>query len=145
MRMNLNQQSFGASWEVHTKLMASISPVVACGVHDVDIMCRMTRARPIRVSGIGARLSEELPEGKIIYGHLQVTFDDGSVGWYEAGWGPMMSETAFFIKDVVGPRGSVSIVAEKSGSQGQSANVESHTGTQCLRVHHSERSVDGSF
>ena len=37
------------------------------------------------------------------YGQLQVTFDDGSVGWYEAGWGPMMSETAFFVKDVIGP------------------------------------------
>ena len=33
------------------------------------------------------------------------TFDDGSVGWYEAGWGPMMSEVAFFVKDVVGPEG----------------------------------------
>ena len=38
------------------------------------------------------------------------TFDDGSVGWYEAGWGPMMSEVAFFVKDVVGPKGAVSIV-----------------------------------
>jgi hypothetical protein len=38
-------------------------------------------------------------------------FDDGSVGWYEAGWGPMMSETAFFVKDVVSPNGCVSIQA----------------------------------
>ena len=44
------------------------------------------------------------------YGMLQVTFDDGSVGWYEAGWGPMMSETAFFVKDVISPNGCVSIV-----------------------------------
>ena len=43
------------------------------------------------------------------YGQLQVTFEDGSVGWYEAGWGPMMSETAFFVKDVIGPRGCVSL------------------------------------
>ena len=41
---------------------------------------------------------------------FEVTFDDKSVGWYEAGWGPMMSETAFFVKDVIGPKGSVSIV-----------------------------------
>ena len=39
------------------------------------------------------------------YGQLQVTFDDGSVGWYEAGWGPMMSEVAFFVKDVDRPEG----------------------------------------
>lgn len=145
MRMNLNQQSSGATWQVHKNLMSSISPIVDCGVHYVDIMCQMTQARPVRVSGIGARISEELPEGRINYGHLQVTFDDGSVGWYEAGWGPMMSETAFFIKDVVGPRGSASIVAEKSAAQGQSANIESHTGTECLRVHHAELAADGSF
>ena len=37
------------------------------------------------------------------YGHFQVLFADGSLGWYEAGWGPMMSDTAFFVKDVVSP------------------------------------------
>ena len=46
-----------------------------------------------------------------------MTFDDGSVGWYEAGWGPMMSETAFFVKDVVGPKGCVSIVAKQAGGE----------------------------
>ncbi len=34
------------------------------------------------------------------YGQLQVTFENGSVGWYESGWGPMISETAYFVKDV---------------------------------------------
>jgi hypothetical protein len=66
------------------------------------------------VSGLRARLTEMLPAGRVDYGHLQVTFDDGSVGWYEAGWGPMMSETAFFVKDVVGPR-----LREHHGPQGR--------------------------
>ncbi|MDG1241062.1 MAG: Gfo/Idh/MocA family oxidoreductase [Opitutae bacterium] len=145
MRMNLNQQSTGAQWETHKNLMSSISPVVDCGVHYVDAMCQMTRARPLRVSGLGVRLTDDLPEGKINYGHLQVTFDDGSVGWYEAGWGPMMSETAFFIKDVVGPKGSASIVAEQASSQGQSANVDVHTQTQCIRVHHGRLNEDGTL
>ena len=43
-------------------------------------------------------------------------FDDGSVGWYEAGWGPMMSEVAYFVKDVVGPKGCVSIVMPQEGT-----------------------------
>jgi predicted dehydrogenase len=145
MRMNLNQQSSGENWETHKQLMASISPIVDCGVHYVDVMCQMTSASPIRVAGMGARLTDELPEGKINYGHLQVTFDDGSVGWYEAGWGPMMSEVAFFLKDVVGPKGCVSIVAEKSASEGQSANVAVHTQTQALRVHYAQRNSDGTF
>jgi predicted dehydrogenase len=118
MRMNLNQQSSGNNWETHKNLMSSISPIVDCGVHYVDVMCQMTRAKPIRVAGLGARLSNELPTGKINYGHLQVTFDDGSVGWYEAGWGPMMSETAFFVKDVVGPKGSASIIAGSTAERG---------------------------
>lgn len=145
MRMNLNQQSYGANWNTHKALLSSISPVVDCGVHYVDVMCQMTGARPVRVSGIGARLSEEIPTGKINYGHLQVTFDDGSVGWYEAGWGPMMSEVAFFVKDVVGPKGSVSIVAEKAASEGQSSNVDAHSQTQALRLHHASLGADGNF
>tara|TARA_B110000037_G_scaffold108972_1_gene126137 strand:+ start:3542 stop:4618 length:1077 start_codon:yes stop_codon:yes gene_type:complete len=145
MRMNLNQQSSESNWDTHKNLMSSISPIVDCGVHYVDVMCQMTRSKPIRVSGIGARLTDELPEGKINYGALQVTFEDGSVGWYEAGWGPMMSEVAFFVKDVVGPKGCVSIVADKAAAKGQSANVDAHTQTQALRIHHSELDAEGKF
>jgi len=145
MRMNLNQQSSGANWNTHKNLMSSISPIVDCGVHYVDVMCQMTRSKPIRVSGIGASLTSELPAGKINYGHLQVTFEDGSVGWYEAGWGPMMSEVAFFVKDVVGPKGCVSIVAQNAGAAGQSANVDAHTQTQALQLHHAELKPDGTF
>lgn len=145
MRMNLNQQSSGSYWETHQKLLKSTSPVVDCGVHYVDVMCRMTGSRPVSVNGIGARLSDEIAPDQINYGHLQVTFADGSVGWYEAGWGPMMSETAFFVKDVIGPKGCVSIVANAAGGAGQSANIESHTKTEALRVHYAERKVDGSF
>ncbi len=89
-----------------------MSPIVDCGVHYVDVMCQMTGAKPVRVSAVGARLSDELKPGMYNYGQLQVTFDDGSVGWYEAGWGPMMSEVAFFVKDVVGPKGCASIVKD---------------------------------
>jgi hypothetical protein len=55
----------------------------------------------------------------------------------------MMSEVAFFVKDVVGPKGSVSIVAaEQSGdaaegaSKTASSDIDSHTKTSALRLHH---------
>jgi predicted dehydrogenase len=105
----------------------------------------MTRSKPIRVSGLGARLSNELPADKINYGHLQVTFEDGSVGWYEAGWGPMMSETAFFVKDVVGPEGCVTIEAKDAADKGQSDNVDAHTKTESLRRHFSELDENNQF
>ena len=142
MRMNLNQQSSGDKWYTHKQLMRSMSPIVDCGVHYVDIMCLMTQSAPISVSAIGANLSEEIDPKMYNYGQLQVRFKDGSVGWYEAGWGPMMSETAVFIKDVIGPKGSVSI---SDKIEADSQNIEGHTKTGCLQLHHSEINKEGEF
>ncbi len=143
MRMNLNQQSIGPAWTWHRNLLRSLSPIVDCGVHYVDLMCLMTGARPVRVHAMGARLSEEIAPDMYNYGQLQVMFDDGSVGWYEAGWGPMMSETAFFVKDVIGPKGSVSILTPGYGRCNPagttltvSSDIETHTKPGTLRVHH---------
>ena len=146
MRMNLNQQSHGAAWNTHRNLMKSMSPIVDCGVHYVDVMCQMTRARPVRVSAVGARLSDELKPGMYNYGQLQVTFDDGSVGWYEAGWGPMMSEVAFFVKDVIGPKGCVSIVKDPNETSARgSDDIDSHTKTNCIRLHRSDIDANNEF
>lgn len=143
MRMNLNQQSSGETWRTHKNLMEAMSPIVDCGVHYVDVMCQMTGAQPVSVNAIGARLSDELIPGMYNYGHLQVTFDDGSVGWYEAGWGPMISETAFFVKDVMGPKGCVSIVDTPKGSG--SDDIDAHTKTNRLRLHHAALNAQGHF
>lgn len=146
MRMNLNQQSSGPTWETHKTLMQSISPIVDCGVHYVDMMCLMTQAEPVSVQAIGARLSDEIAEDMYNYGHLHVSFSDGSIGWYEAGWGPMMSETAFFVKDVVGPRGSASIViADPDKGGAASDDIGAHTQTSKIRLHHAERDAHGAF
>ena len=146
MRMNLNQQSHGPAWDVHRNLMKSMSPIVDCGVHYVDVMCQMTGAKPIRVSAVGARLTDDIKPGMYNYGHLQVTFDDGSVGWYEAGWGPMMSEVAFFVKDVIGPKGCVSIVKDPNESSAKgSDDIDSHTKTNCIRLHYSEIDARNEF
>jgi predicted dehydrogenase len=146
MRMNLNQQSRGSTWQSHRNLMESMSPIVDCGVHYVDVMCQMTGATPVRVTAVGARLTDDIKAGMYNYGQLQVVFDDGSVGWYEAGWGPMMSETAFFVKDVIGPKGCVSIVKDPNeATTVASDNIDSHTKTNCLRLHHSALNGDGEF
>ena len=145
MRMNLNQQSHGVMWNVHRILMKSLSPIVDCGVHYIDVMCQMVRAKPVQVTAIGARLTNDIPEGNYNYGQLQIRFEDGSVGWYEAGWGPMVSETAFFVKDVFGPKGSVSIVAKEAGSKGKSDSVEAHTKTESLRIHHADIDAHNEF
>ncbi|SEG00653.1 Gfo/Idh/MocA family protein [Sphingobacterium lactis] len=145
MRMNLNQQSQGYMWNVHRNLMKSLSPIVDCGVHYIDVMCQMTDAKPITVSAIGARLTDDIPSDNYNYGQLQIRFDDGSVGWYEAGWGPMISDTAFFVKDVIGPKGCVSIVAKEAAKAGNSDSVEAHTKTESLKVHYADIDGENNF
>jgi predicted dehydrogenase len=145
MRMNLNQQSSGAKWLVHRNLMKSLSPIVDCGVHYIDVMCQMTRSKPVQVSAIGARLTDDIPEGNYNYGQLQIRFEDGSVGWYEAGWGPMISETAFFVKDVFGPKGSVSILAKEAAAAGKSAVIDAHTKTESIKVHYANLDGNDNF
>jgi predicted dehydrogenase len=136
-RMNLNQQSSGPAWDAHKRLLESCSPIVDCGVHYVDVMCQITRANPVRVHAMGTRLTEDMPPAMYNYGQLQIFFADGSVGWYEAGWGPMMSETAYFVKDVIGPKGSVSIVMAESAQGLRSADINAHTKTNQILLHHS--------
>jgi len=145
MRMNLNQQSQTAMWTLHRNLMKSLSPIVDCGVHYIDVMCQMTRSKPVQVYAIGARLTDDIPADNYNYGQLQIRFEDGSVGWYEAGWGPMISETAFFVKDVFGPKGSVSIVAKDAGGAGKSDSIEAHTKTESLLVHHADLDENDRF
>ncbi|WP_223578763.1 Gfo/Idh/MocA family protein [Sphingobacterium sp. GVS05A] len=145
MRMNLNQQSHGYMWNVHRNLMSSLSPIVDCGVHYIDVMCQMVGVKPVRVSAIGARLTDDIPDWNYNYGQLQLHFEDGSVGWYEAGWGPMVSQNAFFVKDVFGPKGSVSIVADKASNEGKSDSVAAHTQTESLRVHYADLDANNDF
>lgn len=145
MRMNLNQQSHGYMWDVHKNLMKSLSPIVDCGVHYIDVMCQMVRSKPKQVSAIGARLTDEISPDNYNYGQLQITFEDGSIGWYEAGWGPMISETAHFVKDVMGPKGSVSIVSASVMEQGTTDSVDRHTKTESLRIHHAAVNADNEF
>jgi predicted dehydrogenase len=144
-RMNLNQQSSGAQWAAHKRLLQTLSPIVDCGVHYVDIWCQIAASPPVSVHAVGARLTEDLPPGMYNYGHLHVSFADGSVGWYEAGWGPMMSETAFFVKDVIGPRGSVSIVLAEGIAPLKSDDINAHTQTNQLLVHHAALRPDGTL
>lgn len=131
-RLNLNQQSSGPTWDVHKALMRTTPPIVDCGVHYVDVMCQITDAKPVEVRGMGLRLSDEIAPDMYNYGHFQVLFEDGSLGWYEAGWGPMMSDTAFFVKDVVSPNGAVSI---RMSEDARSDDIDTHTQTSKLRLH----------
>jgi hypothetical protein len=101
----------------------------------------MTRAKPLTVQGIAARAAKDIDADKHNYGMLMVTFDDGSVGWYEVGWGPMMSKSAYFVKDVVGPGGCVSIDKDPSVDP---ADLAKHTSVDSIILHSSAMSASGA-
>ena len=104
MRMNLNQQILWSGLELAQEPDG-----------EPDAAGRLRRAlcrhhvpddpAPSRCACTASAPSCPTRPGQQNYGHLHVVFDDGSVGWYEAGWGPMMSEVAYFVKDVVGTQG----------------------------------------
>jgi predicted dehydrogenase len=142
MRMCLNQQSFGKEWALLKTFIANMPPLVDCGVHYVDVMCQMTRAKPKLVQGMAARVSDEIDKDNHNYGVLQVVFEDNSVGWYEVGWGPMMSRSAYFVKDVIGPKGCVSI--DKDTTNVDPSDISKHTTVDSIIQHSSAVDASGA-
>jgi predicted dehydrogenase len=124
-RMNLNQQSSGAQWDIAQG--ADADDLAAGRLRRALRGCDVPgdrRAARARAGHRPAAVATRSRPTCTITASLQVVFEDGSVGWYEAGWGPMMSETAFFVKDIISPNGSVSITdADKAGS----ADIDGHT------------------
>ena len=57
----------------------------------------------------------------------------------------MMSEVAFFVKDVIGPKGCVNIMDAEQGSDKGSDDIDSHTKTNRLKLHYSERDENDEF
>ena len=112
MRMIGNQQTFGEVWESQKGLIEDTSPLIDCGVHYVDLMCLVTGCKAVSVYAQGINLDPLLPPDCYNYGLLQVKFADDSIGFYEAGWGPMMTKNAWYVKDFIGPKGSYSILYE---------------------------------
>jgi hypothetical protein len=55
----------------------------------------------------------------------------------------MMSEAAFFLKDVVGPRGCVSII--RASDAAGSDDIGGHTRTNAIRVHYGEVDARNEF
>ncbi len=94
----------GPTWETHKALMETTSPArrLRRALRRRDVPDHR-RAGRCGCTAWACASSDEIAPDMYNYGQFQVVFDDGSVGWYEAGWGPMMSETAFFVKDMVSP------------------------------------------
>jgi predicted dehydrogenase len=96
------------TWHSHLALLQEISPIIDCGVHYVDVMRWFTGSDVVQVSGIGQRLDSGVPQGSYNYGMMTMKFADGSIGYYEAGWGRVMPSDN--LKEFIGPKGRIRIV-----------------------------------
>ncbi len=115
MRMTQNHHTM--DWQKYLKLINETSPIVDCGVHYVDVMRWFTGAEPVEVSAIGQRTEADVISGSYNYGLMTVKMSDGSVAYYEAGWGNTIS--AENIKEFIGPKGRIRLTYQMFRSHNQ--------------------------
>lgn len=95
-------------WNKYLSLIKDTSPIIDCGVHYVDVMKWFTNTTVTKVDAIGLRTQEDVPEDKYNYGLMTVKLSDGSIGYYEAGWGNTVA--ADNLKEFVGPKGRIKLI-----------------------------------
>lgn len=100
------------------------SPGIDCGTHYIDLMRWYCGANAVRVSGIGARVHPDVPDGCFDWETYHVDFDDGSRGYYEAGWGYSFPADRV-TKEAIGPKGYVAVrsAAVREGEEGEAETV----------------------
>jgi len=89
-------------------LLADASPIVDCGVHYIDIMRYFTGADVVQVDGIGTITDDDCPKGAYNYGLLTAKLSNGSIGYYEAGWGNTIASDN--TKEFLGPKGRLKLM-----------------------------------
>lgn len=110
MRMTQNHHTM--DWQKYLNLIRDTSPIVDCGVHYLDVMRWVTGAEIKDVDGIGLKTEADVPDGKYNYGLMTVRLTDGSIGYYEAGWGNTIA--ADNLKEFIGPKGRIRITLQMS-------------------------------
>ena len=115
MRMAQNHHTM--DWQKYLNLICKTSPILDCGVHYIDVMRWFTGAEITDVSGIGMKTEADVPDGKYNYGLMTARLSDGSVAYYEAGWGNTME--ADNLKEFVGPKGRIKIVYQMARHEHQ--------------------------
>lgn len=111
MVFRMVQNHHTMDWPRYLTLIRETSPIIDCGVHYLDVMRWFSGADITDVSGIGLTTEADVPEGKYNYGMITVRLEDGSTGYYEAGWGNSISSED--LKEFVGPKGRIRLIQQK--------------------------------
>ncbi len=115
MRMAQNHHTM--NWPRYKRLIQDTPPVLDCGVHYFDIMQWFTGARIEKVMGIKQKIDLDLSDDEYNYSMCTCILSDGSVGFYESGWGNAMSSGN--LKEFVGPLGRIRIVYKNNRTSHQ--------------------------
>lgn len=110
--MRMNQNHHVMDWNKYGKLLQNASPIVDCGVHYVDVCRWFTGSEVVDVNGIALRTDNEVPENTYNYGLITLRLADGSIAYYEAGWGNTIA--AENLKEFIGPLGRIKITEKNN-------------------------------
>ncbi len=105
--LRMNQNHHVMDWKKYGMLLRNASPIVDCGVHYVDVCRWVTGSEVVSVNGIAQRTDNEVPQNNYNYGLITLKLTDGSIAYYEAGWGNTIA--ADNLKEFVGPLGRIRI------------------------------------
>jgi predicted dehydrogenase len=109
--MRMVQNHHTVDWKKYLNLIKETSPIIDCGVHYIDVMRWFTNADFVGISGISQRTEPDVPIDKYNYGMITAKLSDGSVAYYEAGWGNSIASSN--IKEFIGPKGRISLTYRK--------------------------------
>lgn len=110
--VRMTQNHHVLKWDKYKALLTDTSPIVDCGVHYIDILKWYTNAKVVSVNGISQTLDEETPQNTYNYGLIIVKMSDGTVAFYEAGWGgSIASENK---KEFIGPKGRITVTEREN-------------------------------
>lgn len=104
----MSQNHHALDWKRYRRLLQDGSPIIDCAVHYIDILQWFAKSKVIKVSGIGNVVGDGVPEDAYNYGIINMTLENGAIGYYEAGWGKTIPSSN--IKEFIGDKGSIRIV-----------------------------------
>lgn len=108
MVVRMTQNHHVLQWKKYHALLEDTSPIVDCGVHYIDLLRWYTGAEVSEVNGISQTLDNETPEHTYNYGLITIKMSDGTIAYYEAGWGGTIA--AENKKEFIGPKGRITII-----------------------------------
>ena len=105
--IRMNQNHHVMDWRKYKALLRNSSPIVDCGIHYIDVCRWFTGCDIVDTNGIAAKIGTEVPDNSYNYGMMTMKLSDGSVAYYEAGWGNTMASDN--LKEFIGPYGRIRI------------------------------------